>query len=719
MAENKFEKAPEMIPHLMNHFDAAFNEQEHEYLRLLEELEIGDDRYEVHKTVNEGGMKYIVETYDELTKRNIAKAIMKDTADQEMVKNFIREARITASLEHPNIVPVHDLGIENEAEPFFTMKLLHGENLQNILDQLKDENPEYKMNYPKNELLGIFLKVCNAVAFAHSRAVLHLDLKPANIQVNEFGEVLLCDWGLARRLEKDVEEIDEEIDFKKLSSDSIELTQDGILKGSPGYMAPEQISSTYGARSAQTDIYCLGAILYSIVTLEKPLSGELKSIIQKTLNGTIVPPVDRKPNLEISKSLNAVVVKAMATKTEERYASVDELANEVKAFIQGFATEAEDAGFFTLLKLLFKRHKEACVLISSSFLIIVVITASFMDSLKNEREAAIAAEGQARLSQKIEKEARKNAEAAQTKAENADALSMKIRQQTAIHLLDFARKEYKKSSYQHALELVEKSILSDPTYMEARYYYAMYLFGFHKFSKAIAALDQYKGPLETEWLRSLCLMSQQETYENFITSETFFIILKELKTLGRNQKMYHHFLSLATYIYPEKQRWVFAKHYLKSMCVKNFTFDLKQKENGTYILSLAGNKGLHSLLPLNNLPISELDASNTDIEEILPTANMPIEKLNISGTHVYSLLPIEGKLIKFINIWETNVRNLKYISEAPLETIYLNNKWSDLKYLEGINSLRKIYLSRYTFNEQVLKKIQTNKSASIELIFVD
>ncbi|MDD7985600.1 protein kinase [Lentisphaera marina] len=719
MDDKKSNELPKMIPHLMDHFDAAFNENEQEYLRLLEELEIGDERYEVQNTVNEGGMKYIVETYDELTKRSIAKAIMKDTADQEAVKNFIREARITASLEHPNIVPVHDLGIENEAEPFFTMKLLHGENLQNILDQLKDENPEYKKNYPNTELLEIFLKVCDAVAFAHSKAVLHLDLKPANIQVNEFGEVLLCDWGLARKLQDDDHEVDDDIDLQNLHTDSIELTQDGVLKGSPGYMAPEQITSSYGGRSAQTDIYCLGAILYSILTLENPLSGNLKTIIQKTLNGTIVPPIERKPNLEISKSLNAVVIKAMATKTEERYANVDELANEVKAFIQGFATEAEHAGFFTLLKLLFKRHKELCVLIFSSFLIIIVITASFMDSLKNEREAAIAAEGQARLSQKVEKEARTHAEAAQFKAEAADARSMNIRQQTAIHLLDFARNEYKKASYQHALELVEKSLLSDPNYMEARYFHAIYLFGFHKFSQAMSELDKYQGPFKTDWLRSLCLMSQKENYEDFISSETFFIILKRLKNLTQHQKTYHHFLSLATYVYPEEQRWVFAERYLKSMCVTNFTFDLQEKLNGTYSLSLANNKGLHSILALNNLPISELDASNTDIDDISPIANMPIEKLNISSTHVYSLLPLEGKAIKEINIWKTNIRNLKHITDAPLEVIHLNNKWSDLNYIKDIKSLRTVYLSRYTFNEKVLAKIKAQKKEDIELIFVD
>lgn len=720
MDEKNLDKTPEMIPHLMDHFDAAFNEHEQEYLRLLEELEIGDERYEVNSTVNEGGMKYIVDTYDGLTKRSVAKAIMKDSADQETVKNFIREARITASLEHPNIVPVHDIGIEDEIEPFFTMKLLHGENLQDILDQLKAENPKYEKLYPRVELLNIFLKICDAVAFAHSKHVLHLDLKPANIQVNEYGEVLLCDWGLARQLQNAGDEVLDDPELENLKSDSIELTQDGILKGSPGYMAPEQITSSVGARSYTTDIYCLGAILYSILTLTRSIEGSnLKEIVAKTLKGEITPPINRSPEREISRSMNAVTIKAMALAPDDRYQTVNELSKEVKAFLQGFATEAEGAGFFTLLKLLFKRHKEVCALIAGSVFLIIIITASFMESLKDEREAAIAAEQMARRAEGQEKVARKNAEAAQFKAERADARSMEIRKQTAIHLLDFARKEYQKSSYQHSLELVEKSLLSDPQLMEARYYYALYLFGFHKFSQALEELNNYQGPLETEWLRKFCIEAQKETYDNFVTSSTFTKILKDMKTLKRHQRLRHHFLSLATYIYPEEQRWKFARAHLKEMSVANFKFDLSENPGGTFALSIAGSKGIYDITALNNLPISELDASNTDIDDILATAQMPIEKLNISFTHVHDILPLEGKAIKEINIWKTNVRNLRHISAAPLEVIHLNNKWSDLRYLEGIKSLRKVYLSRYTFNETILSRIQSMKPQELELIFVD
>ena len=192
-----------------------------------------------------------------------------------------------------------------------------------------------------------------------------------------------------------------------------------------------------------------------------------------------------------------------------------------------------------------------------------------------------------------------------------------------------------------------------------------------------------------------------------------------MKNLNKHQRLRHHFLYMSTYNYPEEKRWEFAKSYLKEMCVTKFKFDLKEKIDGTYALSIAGNKGVHDITALNNLPISELDASNTDIGDILATESMPLKKINISHTHVYSIQSLEGKAIREINIWMTNIRNLKFISQAPLEIIHLNNKWSDLNYLANIKELKKIYLSRFTFNELILQKIKDIRGTELELIFID
>ena len=165
-----------------------------------------NDRYHTRHVIGSGGMKIVVKSEDINVGRNIAMAISKDASEQKQLR-FLEEARITASLEHPNIVPVHDIGRSKSGVPYFTMKLVHGVTLAKILDSLRNGDPAMQKRFPLHVRLDIFLKICDAIAFAHSRGVIHLDLKPDNIQVGEYGEVLVLDWGIARRLD-DVPEPD-------------------------------------------------------------------------------------------------------------------------------------------------------------------------------------------------------------------------------------------------------------------------------------------------------------------------------------------------------------------------------------------------------------------------------------------------------------------------------------------------------------------------------
>ena len=148
-------------------------------------------------------------------------------------------------------MPVYDIGLDVENRPYFTMKMLAGENLGAILNKLHKDDSAYVQKFPLSVLLDIFLKTCNAIAYAHAQGILHLDIKPENIQINDYGEVILIDWGLAWNLNEE------------------NIWDDGLIKGTPGYMAPEQIRSETDVFSPLTDIYALGALLYSILTLKK------------------------------------------------------------------------------------------------------------------------------------------------------------------------------------------------------------------------------------------------------------------------------------------------------------------------------------------------------------------------------------------------------------------------------------------------------------------
>jgi len=152
------------------------------------------EKYTFHRSIGRGGMKLITEVHDKDTSRHVAVAELLDPSKKSQYSRFIREAKITGNLEHPNIVPIHDIGISENGTPYFTMKLLKGETLASILKKLKNGESEYVEKWTLTRLLMVFRKICNGIGFAHTKNVVHLDLSPENVQVGQFGEVLVLDW---------------------------------------------------------------------------------------------------------------------------------------------------------------------------------------------------------------------------------------------------------------------------------------------------------------------------------------------------------------------------------------------------------------------------------------------------------------------------------------------------------------------------------------------
>jgi serine/threonine protein kinase len=298
-------------------------------------------------------MKAVLQVNDKDTARNVAMAIIPDFEERPKadINRFIREARITAQLEHPNIVPIHEIGSDSKGSPYFTMKYLRGRTLATILKKLNIGNAEALEQYPLARLLRIFVKVANGIAFAHSKKIIHLDLKPENIHVGDFGEVLILDWGLAKFIGK--EDIADELDEnktrnyeKQLNETRIIMTLDGIAKGTPGYMAPEQAAGKNQEKDERTDIYGLGCILYAILTFENPLGNrkDVRKILHDTVVGNIESPSQLKnPLRPIPAPLEAVCLKAMNLLPDDRYQNVAELRNDIFAFMSGYAPIAENA----------------------------------------------------------------------------------------------------------------------------------------------------------------------------------------------------------------------------------------------------------------------------------------------------------------------------------------------------------------------------------------
>ena len=334
------------------------------------------ERYGEAELIAVGGMKRILKVLDRHGNRHVAMARLHEDASELLFDPFIREARLTALLEHPNVISVHDVGVDKEGKPYFTMDLKVGDGLDVVLQKALADG-----GCPLSDRLEIFLKVCDAITYAHSRDVIHLDLKPANIQVGHYGEVLVCDWGLGKLI-GGTDEIDDDV---LLNPDLLSgMTVYGQVKGTPGYMAPEQIRGE--DRDKRTDIYALGALLYAVLTCRPPLAGDADTMQQAALSGDVVPPTERGSG--VPESLSAVVMKAMALEPADRYASVSDLITDVRAFLGGFSPIAHKSGLSTEFLLFYRRHRVSCNLAAAFVAIVVVVTALFVDRLSSKREQA-------------------------------------------------------------------------------------------------------------------------------------------------------------------------------------------------------------------------------------------------------------------------------------------------------------------------------------------
>jgi serine/threonine protein kinase/WD40 repeat protein len=352
--------------------------------------------YEVKEEIARGGMGRIFSAEDTSLDRHVALKVS-TVGDPDRAPQFFREAKILAALAHPNIVPIHNLGVDEAGRPFYSMKLIQGQTLQSIIKQLASGDREIAEAYPRMRLLEIFRRVCDAVSFAHAKGYLHRDLKPDNIMVGEFGEVLVMDWGLAKSIRRP----GSETAARGPEEDEPETLP--YIEGTPQYMSPEQANGVYGGLDERSDIYSLGGILYAILTRRPPVRGaSLNEVLEKVRNGettTMAMPqgalngtTPQRDAMRVPDALKAVTFKALAKDSGRRYRSVPELARDIEAYIGGFATAAEAASLSRQVFLFVKRHRAATSL--AAFLLVgaVAFTARLAASERRAQASAITAE---------------------------------------------------------------------------------------------------------------------------------------------------------------------------------------------------------------------------------------------------------------------------------------------------------------------------------------
>ncbi len=294
-------------------------------------------RYEPRAVLGRGGMGEVQLCHDDRIGREVAyKQILPNLAgDPELVARFLREARVQGQLEHPAIVPVHDMGMSEDGAAFFTMKRVRGVTLDHVLTRLGDGDAAVARRFTRRKLLAAMVTVSLAVDFAHERGVLHRDLKPENVMLGDHGEVYVLDWGLAKvgaSADPNVPSI-REVTAANVRAQALK-TRAGDVLGTPGFMSPEQVGGQ--PLDARSDVYALGAILFELLTLEPLHPGRsYPEIASSTLSGVDARPSVRRPDRHIPPELDALCVRATALDPAERVQSARELSEMIEAFLEG------------------------------------------------------------------------------------------------------------------------------------------------------------------------------------------------------------------------------------------------------------------------------------------------------------------------------------------------------------------------------------------------
>jgi serine/threonine protein kinase len=659
-------------------------------------------KYRVITTIARGGMGVILQARDLRIRRTVAMKVMKAGAQfsKENVLRFIDEAQLTGQLEHPNIVPVYELGIDEHGESFYTMKFVKGITLDEVLRGLRHGRRDMLEKFPLGTLLTVFQKICDAVAFAHSKGVVHRDLKPENVMIGAYGEVLVMDWGLAKQMadiRRGGEKVETALDSKPRDPLRGFETMHGVVVGTPPYVSPEQARGELDAIDPRSDVYVLGGILYAVLTLRAPIAGDtVPEILEKILQGDIEPPLNFNqppksqrralgdlanddgislahcPNGRIPEGLAAVAMKALHVEPAARYQTVEEMQADIAAYQGGFAPKAERATLGRQLLLFAGRHKREVALLVIGAVIVNVMLATFFWQITAEKNRAQTSEQRALASEQRARESEKDL----AKALEELRGTAPIFAQEAASLLD-------SQQFEEALDRIDYAIEQVPNEAQFHFIRGNVLQSMLRLGDAIGAYEEAlrRNPKHTGARQNLDLTKKlvaQISPDGEIKPAT----LRELHGALVGQKRIGEALGVLNQI--GKDRQLFYNTWRAFFAKRGLSARAEPREDETLYLDLS-KAPLPDLRKLRDAPVVGLNLDDTRLADISALKGMPLASLSLNRAPVRDLSPLAGMPLRSLQLDGTPAANLSPLSQLPLETLRLSGSRIDsLGALQGL-----------------------------------
>ncbi len=634
-------------------------------IRALGTENLRPQNYQFGPPIGSGGMGTVLQVHDRNLERNVAMKVVRDQEHTPAAKlrRFLQEARIMGQLEHPNIVPIHELGVDPQGRVYYTMKMVKGSHLREVLENIRQGRADVAARFTLGNLLTVFLKICDAVAYAHSKNIIHRDLKPDNVMLGDYGEVLLMDWGLAKQLSST-----EDLPLSGLlATSSPALTIDGTVMGTPHFMSPEQAAGRIAALDERTDVFALGGILYNILTLHPPFPGTTtEEVMQKVRDGIITPPAHYNPtstNLiedanppataatalpsllhcpgkRIPETLAAIAMKALAREPARRYQTVTELANDIRAYQAGFATSLEKSGR-RLLFLLVKRRQAEFILAGIAGLVLLVGGGVSVARIVASEQRARAALRELQL-------------AAPTFAAEAQSLIEQFRFEEALGRVDYAISlEPQKAEYHLIRGNILQTLLRMPEAVQA-YAQAISINPLPAARENIELcskfMDDNRG--RTQWLPA----SLNNLHSALLRQQRSAEALAIMRQFGAEKGLLY-----------DSWKAILAKAGLPTG-PRNLHLDVR----GQFTVNFQG-ANIDNLAALKDMPVERLNLSSTKVSDLTPLQGMFLTDLDLTGTKVSNLTPLSCMPLQSLNLRDSQVRDLLPLADVPLQNLSLEN----------------------------------------------